>query len=90
MSRGQNDIFGELSPNATKCYRGDQMAIQLEIETQINLLRVEHRDMDSAIAALLAEGSSDQLQIARLKKCKLVLRDQIIALESALIPDSIA
>ncbi len=63
------------------------MSKQLETETRINLLRVEHRDMDGAIAALIASGSSDQLQLARFKKRKLYLKDQIIALESLLIPD---
>ena len=66
------------------------MSSQLETETRINLLRIEHRDMDSAIAALLESGSTDQLLLARFKKRKLVLKDQIIALESLLIPDIIA
>ena len=50
-------------------------------------LRIEHRDLDSAIAALFAMPAPDQLQIARLKKRKLVLKDQILMLESQLIPD---
>ncbi len=66
------------------------MSSQLEIQTRINLLRVEHGDMDSAIAALIAGGVKDQLQLARMKKRKLALKDQIIALESELIPDIIA
>ncbi len=66
------------------------MSKQLETQTRINLLRVEHRDMDGAIAALLASGSQDQLQLARFKKRKLFLKDQIIALETQLIPDILA
>jgi hypothetical protein len=66
------------------------MANQLEIETQLNLLRIQHRELDAAIAELMLAGTSDQLQVARLKKRKLALRDQIIALESGLIPDEIA
>jgi hypothetical protein len=66
------------------------MSKQLEIETRINLLRVEHMDMDGAIAALMSNGSQDQLQLARFKKRKLFLKDQIIALESQLIPDILA
>ncbi len=66
------------------------MSSQLEIETRLNLLRVEHRDMDVAIAALIDSGSTDQLQIARFKKRKLALRDQILTLEGFLIPDIIA
>ena len=66
------------------------MTSQLETETRINLLRIEHRDLDSAIAALVEGGSSDQLLLARLKKRKLAIKDQIIALESLLIPDILA
>lgn len=53
-------------------------------------LKVEHRDLDVAIAALLAAGGPDQLQVARLKKRKLGLRDQIAILEDYLTPDIIA
>jgi hypothetical protein len=66
------------------------MTSQLEIETRLNLLRVEHRDLDVAISALMDSGSTDQLQIARLKKRKLALKDQILTLEGYLIPDIIA
>lgn len=53
-------------------------------------LRTEHRDLDTAIAALLETGGPDQLQVARLKKRKLLLRDQITVLEDYLTPDIIA
>ena len=53
-------------------------------------LRQEHRDLDTAIEALRASPSSDQLQLARLKKRKLRLRDEIAQLEDQLIPDIIA
>ena len=53
-------------------------------------LKIEHRDLDAAIAALSAAGTPDQLQIARLKKRKLLLRDQISTLEDYLTPDIIA
>jgi hypothetical protein len=53
-------------------------------------LRQEHRDLDSAIEALRASPASDQLQLARLKKRKLRLKDEIAALEDQLIPDIIA
>jgi len=52
-------------------------------------LREEHRALDSAIAAL-QEGGGDMLQIARLKRSKLVLRDQIQWIEDRLTPDIIA
>ena len=53
-------------------------------------LRTEHRDLDAAIDALRAAAAPDQLQLARLKKRKLRLRDEIAAVEDALIPDIIA
>lgn len=53
-------------------------------------LKTEHRDLDAAIDALLAGAAPDQLQIARLKKRKLRLRDEIVLLEDDLIPDIIA
>jgi len=53
-------------------------------------LRLEHRDLDAAIDALTGAGARDQLQIARLKKRKLLLRDQIAMIEDYLIPDIIA
>jgi hypothetical protein len=66
------------------------MASELETQTRLNLLRMEHRDLDAAIIALIEAGSVDQLQIARFKKRKLTLKDQIISLEGDLIPDIIA
>ncbi len=60
------------------------------IAKRIELLRIEHRDLDAAIDALLEQGSTDQLQIARLKKRKLRLRDEISFLNDQLIPDIIA
>lgn len=57
---------------------------------RLEMLRIEHRDLDAAIDALTAAGNRDQLQIARLKKRKLKLKDQISMLEDYLIPDIIA
>jgi hypothetical protein len=50
----------------------------------------EHRDLDAAIAALIDQGSSDQIQLTRLKKRKLQLKDLIIRIEDSLLPDIIA
>ncbi len=61
-----------------------------DIMRRLELLRIEHRDLDSAIAALVDSGSGDQMQVARLKKRKLRLRDEIAMLEDALVPDIIA
>ncbi|MGQ3179260.1 MAG: YdcH family protein [Blastomonas fulva] len=54
------------------------------------MLRIEHRDLDHAIGSLSNGGTTDMLQLARLKKRKLLLRDQIAMLEDYLIPDIIA
>ena len=54
------------------------------LEQQLGMLRVEHRDLDAAIDALLASNAVDQLQIARLKKRKLRLKDEIALLEDQL------
>ncbi len=61
-----------------------------ELKKRLEMLRIEHRDLDAAIDALTSAGGTDQLQIARLKKRKLRLKDQIAMLEDYLIPDIIA
>jgi hypothetical protein len=53
-------------------------------------LSQEHRDLDMAIAALIASGTNDQIQLTRLKKRKLQLKDQIARIEDDLLPDIIA
>ena len=63
---------------------------EARLRTQIAALREEHQDLDDAVRALEALPRSDQLQIARLKKKKLTLRDQIAKLEDRLTPDIIA
>jgi len=61
------------------------------IEAQLAELKTEHRDLDDAIAALLDGGAAgNQLQVQRMKKRKLLLRDQIGRLESLILPDIIA
>jgi hypothetical protein len=61
-----------------------------EMRKRLEVLKIEHRDLDAAIDALTAAGASDQLQIARLKKRKLKLKDQMALIEDYLIPDIIA
>ena len=58
-----------------------------ELVAQLARLRQEHRDLDAAIEALHTAPGSDLLQVQRLKKRKLVLRDRIIAIEDQLTPD---
>lgn len=60
------------------------------LRAQLQMLKMEHRDLDDAINALIELGSTQQLQIARLKRTKLSKKDQIAALEDQLIPDIIA
>jgi hypothetical protein len=61
-----------------------------EMRKRLASLKVEHRDLDIAIEALIQSGGPDQLQVARLKKRKLRLRDQISHIEDYLTPDIIA
>jgi hypothetical protein len=56
----------------------------------LQLLKAEHRRLDEEIDALRAEGIADQLEIARLKKRKLLLKDEIQLLSDNIIPDIIA
>ncbi|HET6469088.1 MAG TPA: DUF465 domain-containing protein [Geminicoccaceae bacterium] len=61
-----------------------------EIDTRLATLRAAHRALDERISQLLLEGSQDQLELQRLKKQKLALKDRIAHLESDRIPDIIA
>lgn len=60
------------------------------LKARLAVLREEHQDLGAAIAALIAQPSTDQLRIQRLKKKKLLLKDEISRIEDALIPDIIA
>ena len=61
-----------------------------ELSNKLKELRTRHRDLDDTIRSLLAAGNYDNLQVQRLKKQKLALRDQIAKLESASRPNIIA
>jgi hypothetical protein len=58
-----------------------------DIQRRIVELDVEHRDLDAVIAVLTADGHADQLQLRRLKKRKLQLKDHITLLKMQLVPD---
>ena len=61
-----------------------------ELRRRLENLRTEHRDLDDVIIRLADDVPFDQLKLKRLKKRKLVLKDQITSLENALLPDIIA
>jgi len=60
------------------------------IKQRLADLRTEHRDLDQIVERLDASPDSDELQLRRLKKRKLLLKDMIVRLESLLLPDIIA
>ncbi len=62
----------------------------VDLDSQLEALRSEHRDLDQRIAALTREVGGDQLEIARLKKRKLLLKDLIQRIIDSRIPDIIA
>lgn len=70
--------------NAPLMKREDVLRVKLE------LLQREHRDLDDAIAALDAEGRADALTLRRLKKRKLLLKDEMQRLNDEITPDIIA
>jgi hypothetical protein len=71
-----NDDDGELS--------------DAKLRKQVALLRQEHADLSASIDALSAAPQPDQLLIARLKRKKLVLKDEILKIEAMILPDIIA
>ena len=63
---------------------------KVELKTQLERLRQEHRDLDAAIEALQVVPGADLIQVQRLKKRRLGLRDRIAFIEDQLTPDIIA
>ncbi len=68
----------------------DETPEQQQARRRLVELQSEHRDLDDVIARLTERAPVDQLQIQRLKKRKLALKDEISRLESQLLPDIIA
>ncbi|MBC7134063.1 YdcH family protein [Oceanibaculum nanhaiense] len=60
------------------------------LKERLEELRTEHRDLDEVIARLSEQAPFDQIKLQRLKKRKLILKDQILRVESELLPDIIA
>jgi hypothetical protein len=63
---------------------------ELALHAEVKFLRQEHADLDASIEALNHMPIPDQLRIARLKRKKLQLRDEIVKIESRILPDIIA
>lgn len=61
-----------------------------EIQLKLTELRTEHRDLDDVIDRLTEDGGFNQIQVQRLKKRKLSIKDQITSLENQILPDIIA
>ena len=68
----------------------DDRPVKTEIDTRLDTLRAAHRALDERIAQIVAHGPHDELELQRLKKQKLALKDRIAHLESERIPDIIA
>ena len=90
----ENAIIIVLLPNLIPARRKPAVAMNDEDERalreQLTRLQQEHRDLDAAIAALVLSPTSDLIQVQRLKKRKLVLRDKIRRIDDQLTPDIIA
>lgn len=66
------------------------VADEAGLRARLATLRLEHQDLDAAVEALEGQPRPDQIRIARLKKKKLALRDEIVRIEDLLTPDIIA
>jgi len=63
---------------------------QEQVKAKLAELELEHRDLDDVINRVIGEPDFDQIKVGRMKKRKLALKDQIVALRGKLIPDIIA
>ena len=90
MSRLRHRKAQTLRKRLVACYEWGMLSDRDSLLRKLHELRSEHRDLDTVIARLAEGGALDQLQLVRLKKRKLLLKDEIAWLESRLIPDSIA
>ena len=87
---GSGPAAGNAAHEAIRAAAAMKQEDENELRTQLAQLRQEHRDLDVAIEALHNSPGSDLLQVQRLKKRKLHLRDRIIQVEDQLTPDIIA
>jgi hypothetical protein len=84
---GSNGVSRRGCDERRSPHRSESMDDLAEISRQLVELRIEHRDLDTAIAQLAADPRCDELHLRRLKKRKLRLKDMIAYLENKLIPD---
>ncbi len=89
-ARAHAGLRGESRFSVRVCYGAIMLTDRDSLLRKLHELRSEHRDLDTVIARLPDRGAVDQLQMQRLKKRKLLLKDEVSWLESRLIPDSIA
>lgn len=68
----------------------DNKLEHIQVEEKVAALELEHRDLDEVIQNLESQGNFDQLKLSRLKKRKLMLKDQISGLRDNMLPDIIA
>ena len=87
---GSAPAAGSVAHEAIRAATAMKQEDEIELRAQLAQLRQEHRDLDTAIEALHNSPGSDLLQVQRLKKRKLHLRDRIIQVEDQLTPDIIA
>ena len=88
---GSGPLAGEAASVAQQALRAAmRQEDESELKVELARMRQEHRDLDAAIEALHNSPGSDLLQVQRLKKRKLHLRDRIIQIEDQLTPDIIA
>jgi hypothetical protein len=90
MAHGRGDASARPPAFAAPAQAATRMDELEPLRRRLETLKQEHRDLDDVIARITEDGGFDQLQVQRLKKRKLVLKDQIIKLESELHPDIIA
>jgi hypothetical protein len=85
--RSNRGAAGRRARRERKLSQRQTMEDIAEISRQLIELRIEHRDLDSAIARIVIDPRCDELQLKRMKKRKLRLKDMITYLENKLIPD---
>jgi len=89
-TRAASTCAGRTAHVPCRAHRGDDREEERELRATLARLQQEHRDLDAAIEALERTPGSDKLQVQRLKKHKLSLRDRIAFIEDQLTPDIIA